>query len=140
MHARGARAARRTLAGSMGVEGGKIEMLLDPAHARFEFADQDPVADDDRMIFDDGAAQAGDLVAELLARRLVLGVGPRLHRREVRSDVGAQGLHVGLQLGPEFAEFRFGRHLGANGRHVGANAAQQLKNEVFWFVGHGRPL
>ena len=88
----------------MGVDRGKIEMLLDPTHARFEVADQDPMADDDRMIFDHRAAQAVDLLAELLARRLVLGVGPRLHRREVRGDVGAQRAHFRFQLGLEFTE------------------------------------
>ena len=101
------------------------------------------MADDDRMIFDDGAAKPGDLVAELLARRLVLGVGLGLHRREVGGDVGAQR----MEFGPEIAEFGLGRHLGANARHVGAdfrhvgaNAAKQLENEVFGFVGHGGPL
>ena len=42
-------------------------MLLDPAHAGFEFADQDSVADDGGVVLDDGAAQPHDLLAQFLA-------------------------------------------------------------------------
>jgi hypothetical protein len=65
-----------------------------------------------------GEAQSGDLIA----RGLVFGVGLGLHSRQVRSHVGAQRMDFGLQLGL--------------GRHIGANAAKQLENEVFGFVGH----
>ncbi len=48
----------------------QVEMLLHPANARFEFADEHAMADDDRVIFDDGAAKPDDL----FARGLVFGV------------------------------------------------------------------
>ena len=42
-------------------------MLLDPAHARLEFADQNAVADDRGMVLDHRAAEAHYLFAEFLA-------------------------------------------------------------------------
>ena len=42
-------------------------MLLDAAQAGFELADQDAVAYDGRVVFDHGAAQSDDLLAQLLA-------------------------------------------------------------------------
>ena len=51
----------------VGIERGQVEMLLDAAHAGFEFADEDAVADDRGMVFDHRAAESDDLFAELLA-------------------------------------------------------------------------
>jgi hypothetical protein len=45
-------------------------MLFYPAKARLEFADQDSVADNHRMIFDHRAPEAHNLIAELLAGRI----------------------------------------------------------------------
>ena len=42
-------------------------MLFDPAHASFEFANQDSVAYDRRMVLHNGAAQPNDLFAQFLA-------------------------------------------------------------------------
>jgi hypothetical protein len=41
-------------------------MLLDPADARLEVADQDPVPDDRGVVVDHRAAQSNNLFAELL--------------------------------------------------------------------------
>ena len=40
----------------MRVDGRQVEMLLDPAHPRFEFGNQDPVADNGGVVFNDRAA------------------------------------------------------------------------------------
>ncbi|WP_442581161.1 hypothetical protein ACSBOB_03915 [Mesorhizobium sp. ASY16-5R] len=61
----------------MRIDGRQVEMLFDPAHARLEFGNQDAVADDGSVIFDDGAAQRDDLVAQFLAGFLVLGLQGR---------------------------------------------------------------
>ena len=68
------------------IERGQVEVLLDAAHARFELADQDAVAEDGGVIFDDRAAQAHDLLAQLLAGR-----------QDIGRDVCAQRMHFGFR-------------------------------------------
>ena len=102
-------------------------MLFDPPRARFEFADQHAMAHDGGMIFDDGAAKADDL----LAGGLILGVELGVQQDEIRSDVGAKAVQVCAQI--EIVGFQFRLRTG----DVGADPPQQLKNEVFGFLGHG---
>ncbi len=66
-------------------------MLFEPANAALEIANEDAVADDRRVILDDGAAQPDDLLAGLLVlRRLPCFRGDEvrgtLARRERTSD------------------------------------------------------
>lgn len=83
---------------SVSVACGKIEMLFDPAKARLELADQDAVANNDRMIFDHRAPEAHNLIAELLAGRIDLGV----YGQDVECDSGGQRADFRLKLGAGF--------------------------------------
>ena len=67
------------------IERRQVEMLLDAAQARVEIADQHAVADDGCVVVDDRAAQADDLLGQLLAVD-----------KEVGGDVGAERMEVGL--------------------------------------------
>ena len=100
--------------GSVSVPGGKVEMLLDPAKARLGLADQDCVTDNDRMVVDHRAPQAHDLVAELFAGCVDLGV----YSQDIGSDVGPQRTHFGLKLG-----------LGL--RHIRANITKRPQDQIF---------
>jgi hypothetical protein len=83
--------------GSDRLERGKIEVLLDPAHARLELADQNAMADDRGMVFDYRAAQPDDLLAQLLAGRKEIGGDIGAQRMEVGSDIGAERVQVGFR-------------------------------------------
>ena len=82
---------RNVNAGSARDHRRQVEMQLDAAQARVEIADQHAMADHRCVVVDDGAAQADDLLGQLLA-----------HDNQVRCDVGAEGIHVG----PDLVNFR----------------------------------
>jgi hypothetical protein len=77
-------------------------MLFDPAQAGLELADQDSVADDDRMIFDHRAPEADNLIAEFLPGR----IDPGVYGQDVGRDSGGQRIDVRLKLGTGFREIR----------------------------------
>lgn len=78
-------------------------MLLDPAQARLEIADDEPMTGHGRVVLDRRAAPADDLLA-----RLLLDPADLLsHDDEVRGDIGPQ--RIGLE-----AKIGSGRHLGAH--------------------------
>jgi hypothetical protein len=105
----------------------QIEMLFDPPDAGLEIADDRPVPNHRRVVFDNGAAQADDLLAELLARL-----------EQVCRDVGAQRVHVCGDVGAQRLDirFQFSFHLGRVGSHI----AKDLKDEAFWLLAHVEPL
>ena len=73
----------------------KVQVLLHPAHPRLKLADNDPVADDRRMIFHHRATQSDDLLAQLLARH-----------DQIRRHVGAKRVYFTpkLSLGRQIRE------------------------------------
>ena len=89
-------------------------MLLDAAKARLELADRNPVTNNNGMILDNRAPEAHDLVAELFAARVDLGVCGQ----DIGSDVGPKRMNVGLEIGSGF-------------RDIGANVAQTFQGLRF---------
>ena len=92
-------------------------MQLDPAHARVEVADEHAMADDRGVIVDHGAAQADDLVAQLLP-----------HRQQIGGDVGAKEEQVRVQRARSGKPMHRGQHLrvGFRSLHGGYHQVRQF--------------
>lgn len=76
-------------------------MLLDTSQPSLDFADEDVVADDGRVVIDDRLPQPGELIARLLP-----------HDQKVGGYVGMQGIHFRA----DFGNVILGRH---NRPHIG---------------------
>jgi hypothetical protein len=107
-------------------------VLLEPANAVLQLADQHPVPDDGRVIFDQGAANADDLLASFF-----------LHSQQVGGDVGPQRVQVSLQvgLGRHFFARRLqvvlhGLNIRLQASYFGPESAQEFQNEIVGLLSH----
>jgi hypothetical protein len=99
----------------------QLQMLLNAPEACFQFRDDDTMADDGGMVFDDGAAQANDLIRKVFSGR----VDFRVEAVNVGGDIGSERVHVRSELGD--IVFR---------RHVLAHLAKHVQDETFGLLGH----
>ena len=103
-------------------------MLLQPANAVLQLADQQPAPDDGGVVFDQGAANADDLLAGFL-----------LHIQQVGSDVGPQRVQIdlGRHFFPGGLQLLFhGPNIRLQASYFGPESAQELQNEIVGLLSH----